>query len=76
MEGLKNLKIALKENPSLKIILIDQVEIYKIRSYLDISDFTLLSLSSEGVFINTVPAKLQTYMCSSKPIIGIIEGEV
>jgi len=70
-----NIKNALKDNPSLKIILIDQVEINKIRSYLEISDFTLLSLSSEGVFTNTVPAKLQTYMCSSKPIIGIIEGE-
>lgn len=71
----KNIKNALERNPSLKIKLIDQVEIKKIRSYLDISDFTLLSLKSEGVFTNTVPAKLQTYMCSSKPVIGIIEGE-
>ena len=25
--------------------------------------------------IKTVPAKLQTYMCLSKPIIGLISGE-
>ena len=71
----KTIKNAIELNPSLKIKLIDQVEIKKIRSYLKISDFTLLSLSSNGVFTNTVPAKLQTYMCSSKPVIGIIVGE-
>ena len=46
-----------------------------IKSYIDESDFTLLSLSSKGIFNKTVPAKLQTYMCLSKPIIGLISGE-
>lgn len=71
----KNIKEFLKIHPKLKIKLIDQVKIHKIRSYIELSDYTLLSLSVKGIFTDTVPAKLQTYMCSSKPIIGIINGE-
>lgn len=71
----KNIKSILKINPKLKIKLIDQVKINAVRSYIELSDFTLLSLSSKGILMDTVPAKLQTYMCSSKPIIGIISGE-
>ena len=50
------------------------MKIEKISSYLNLADFSILSLKSNGV-LNTVPAKLQTYMCLSKPIIGIIDGE-
>ena len=62
-------------NPKLKIKLINSVKVDLIKSYIDISDFTLLSLSSKGIFNKTVPAKLQTYMCLSKPVIGMISGE-
>ncbi len=62
-------------NPKLKIKLISSVKVDLIKSYIDISDFTLLSLSSKGIFNKTVPAKLQTYMCLSKPVIGMISGE-
>ena len=61
--------------PKLKIKLIKSVKVDFIKSYLEASDFTLLSLSSKGIFSKTVPAKLQTYMCLSKPIIGLISGE-
>lgn len=65
----------IRENPKLKIILINSVKADLIKSYIDASDFTLLSLSSKGIFSKTVPAKLQTYMCLSKPIIGLVSGE-
>ena len=39
------------------------------------SDLFLLTLSSKNIFRMTLPAKLQTYMCIGKPIIGIISGE-
>ena len=60
----------LDNNPKLKIKLIDSVKVDLIKSYIDLSDFALLSLSSKGIFNKTVPAKLQTYMCLSKPVIG------
>lgn len=71
----KNIEKTIKTNPKLKIKLVDPVKINIIRSYIELCDFTLLSLSSKGVFTGTVPAKLQTYMCSAKSIIGIVDGE-
>jgi len=65
----------LENNPKLKIKLINSVKVDLIKSYIDLSDFALLSLSSKGIFNKTVPAKLQTYMCLSKPVIGFISGE-
>lgn len=64
-----------KKNPLLKIRLINSVKMDLIKSYIDICDFTLLSLGTEGIFSKTVPAKLQTYMCLSKPVLGLISGE-
>lgn len=66
---------AIEENPKLKIKLINLVKVDLIKSYIHISDFTLLSLSSKGIFNKTVPAKLKTYMCLSKPVIGLVSGE-
>ncbi len=71
----KNIQDSLSTNQNLKIKLIDQVQNNLIRSYIEQSDFTLLSLKSNGIFNKTVPAKLQTYMCLSKPVIGLISGE-
>lgn len=71
----KNIRDSLSCNPNLKIKLLDQVKNNLIRSYIEQSDFTLLSLKSNGIFNKTVPAKLQTYMCLSKPVIGLISGE-
>jgi glycosyltransferase involved in cell wall biosynthesis len=65
----------IEENPKLKIKLINSVKVDLIKSYIHTSDFTLLSLSSKGIFNKTVPAKLQTYMCLSKPVIGFVSGE-
>jgi len=65
----------IEENPKLKIKLMNSVKVDLIKSYIHTSDFTLLSLSSKGIFNKTVPAKLQTYMCLSKPVIGLVSGE-
>lgn len=71
----KNIENKIKLNQSLKIKILDPVKTEKISSYLNLADFSILSLKFKGIFRNTVPAKLQTYMCLSKPIIGIIDGE-
>lgn len=39
------------------------------------SDLLLLPLLENDIFRMTIPAKLQTYMCIGKPIIGMISGE-
>ncbi|MCM0343895.1 glycosyltransferase family 4 protein [Bacteroides fragilis] len=44
-------------------------------SFFSKADVMLLSLKSEIIFNLTVPAKLQTYMASGKPILAMINGE-
>lgn len=43
--------------------------------FFSIADIMLISLKNELAFRNTVPAKLQAYMASSKPILANIYGE-
>ena len=54
---------------------IDQVNISKIPSYSKHADFMFLSLINNPIFSKTIPAKLQSYMALSKPIIGVLNGE-
>lgn len=39
------------------------------------ADALLVTLKDERVFNLTVPAKLQAYMCTQKPILGMLNGE-
>tara|TARA_B110000902_G_scaffold23853_1_gene26388 strand:- start:289 stop:1512 length:1224 start_codon:yes stop_codon:yes gene_type:complete len=39
------------------------------------ADIMLLSLKNDDIFSKTVPAKLQAYLASAKPILGMISGE-
>ena len=39
------------------------------------ADIMLLTLKNEDIFSKTVPAKLQAYLASAKPIFGMISGE-
>lgn len=56
-------------------LFIDQVNISKIPSYSKHADFMFLSLINNPIFSKTIPAKLQSYMALSKPIIGVLNGE-
>jgi len=44
-------------------------------AFFKIADVMLISLKNERIFSFTVPAKIQTYMASSKPILAMISGE-
>jgi glycosyltransferase involved in cell wall biosynthesis len=43
-------------------------------SYFQASDFLIVSLIDKPIFSLTVPAKIQTYIASSKPILAILDG--
>lgn len=64
-----------KNNTNNKCLFIDQISVDLIPSYVKIADALFLSLKCNDVFSKTVPAKLQTYMALSKPIIANIQGE-
>jgi colanic acid biosynthesis glycosyl transferase WcaI len=44
-------------------------------SFFKHADVLFLSLRNQKVFSMTIPAKLQTYFASGKPILGMIDGE-
>lgn len=43
--------------------------------YLSVADCLLITLKKDKVFSNTLPAKLQPYLSSGKPILGNLSGE-
>ena len=45
------------------------------KSFFNQADILLVSLKDELIFNVTVPAKLQAYLCTKKPILGMLNGE-
>tara|TARA_B100001248_G_scaffold3325_1_gene2630 strand:+ start:23514 stop:24722 length:1209 start_codon:yes stop_codon:yes gene_type:complete len=54
---------------------INQVPVSEIPSYFSIADAMFICIRDNLLFSKTVPAKLQSYLAASKPIIGLLEGE-
>ena len=72
----KDLKILVQEKRlEDRILFFDYMPLKKLIPYLKSSNALFLSLIGEGVFENTVPAKLQAYMAIGKPILGLVSGE-
>jgi len=44
-------------------------------SYYKASDFLIISLIDQPIFLDTVPSKMQTYIAAKKPIFAVINGE-
>ena len=47
----------------------------KMPDYYDKADALLVSLKNEPIFSMTIPGKLQAYLISGKPILGMLNGE-
>lgn len=45
------------------------------KTFFNQADVLLVSLKDEIIFNLTVPAKLQAYLCTKKPILGMLNGE-
>lgn len=45
------------------------------KTFFNQADVLLVSLKDELIFNVTVPAKLQAYLCTEKPILGMLNGE-
>ncbi len=58
-----------------RVFFLGQYPIEFIPSFFKIADIMLISLKNEKIFSLTVPAKIQTYMASSKPILAMVSGE-
>ena len=69
-------KLIVKKYNLSNIFFIPQVQLHEVSSYLDSADALLISLKSGRTISSTIPGKLQTYLSTGKPIIGLIDGEV
>ncbi len=53
----------------------DQYPLARISSFLSHADALLVSLANKKVFNITIPGKMQTYLSSGVPILGMLNGE-
>jgi len=64
-----------KRGLSKNTLLLGSYPVEKMPSFYAASDALLVSLKNEEIFNMTIPGKLQSYMASAKPIIGMLNGE-
>ncbi len=67
----KILTLGLEEN----FILLGSFQSELIPDFFSCADFLLVSLKNQKIFSLTIPSKVQSYLASSKPIIGCLNGE-
>jgi colanic acid biosynthesis glycosyl transferase WcaI len=67
--------LILKNNLEKDFQIINKLPIEKVGSLLNNADLLLVTLKRNPTFKKTIPGKLQTYMSSGKPILGMISGE-
>lgn len=73
---LKKLKaLVVEEGLTDKVYFYGNNPIVTMPYYFSYADVMFLSLQDKEIFSKTVPAKLQSYMATGKPIIGMISGE-
>ena len=72
---LENLKDLVHKNSFKNIVFWGRQPRDEMYKYFKGSDFLLVSLVDKPIFSLTVPAKIQTYIASSKPILAIINGD-
>jgi len=70
-----NIKKLIKENNYTNIILWGRKPRDEMYKYFQSSDFLIVSLIDSPVLSLTVPAKVQTYIASNKPIVAILNGD-
>jgi len=58
-----------------KVFTYGHFPIEAMKTFFEKSDLLLVSLKDDPIFNLTVPAKLQAYMASGKPILGMLNGE-
>jgi glycosyltransferase involved in cell wall biosynthesis len=56
------------------VILLGRYPVEEMPNFFTHADIMLLSLKDEDIFSMTIPGKIQSYMASGKPIVGMING--
>lgn len=70
----KNLQETVSANSIKNVLFHGSYPASNMASFYKKSDFLLLSLSDEPIYSLTIPNKLQGYLASGKPVIGLVSG--
>ncbi len=65
----------LKNDLSKTVHFLGRYPIEAMKTFFNQADVLLVSLKDDLIFNVTVPAKLQAYLCTKKPILGMLNGE-
>ncbi len=57
------------------VLLLGRHPIEEMPSFFNCADALLVSLKTNEIFAKTIPGKIQAYLASGKPILGMIDGE-
>jgi glycosyltransferase involved in cell wall biosynthesis len=68
-------EFVLENNLNQTVHFLGRFPIDAMKSFFNHADVLLVSLKNELIFNVTVPAKLQAYLCTKKPILGMLNGE-
>ena len=64
-----------RRNLGAEVVILGSFPIERMPSFFAHADALLVSLKNDPVFSLTVPAKVQTYLMSGVPILGMLNGE-
>lgn len=65
----------LENNLNQTVHFLGRFPIHAMKAFFNQADVLLVSLKDELIFNVTVPAKLQAYLCTQKPILAMLNGE-
>lgn len=65
----------IKEDLNKTVHFLGRFPLEAMKTFFTQADVLLVSLKDELIFNSTVPAKLQAYLCTQKPILGMLNGE-
>jgi glycosyltransferase involved in cell wall biosynthesis len=68
-------EFVLKNDLNKTVHFLGRFPIDAMKTFFNHADVLLVSLKDELIFNVTVPAKLQAYLCTQKPILGMLNGE-
>ena len=73
--NLQNCKELVEELKLDNVIFHGRRPLEEMPDFYKMADAMLVTLSKNDIISKTLPGKVQSYMCASKPIIGCIDGE-
>lgn len=74
--NLINLKMLVKREKIKNVNFVGRVPSSDISNYFSVSDYLIISLIDSPLYESMIPSKFQAYLCTKKPLLAVINGEL